>query len=134
MSTYTRVNYADIEPISGAMHTLSDPLESKQVGVSMVRCEPEWRNQPHDHEANDHEEIYILITGHATVVIDEEAVEMESGDAVWIPPEATRQIRNGDTESAFVLVSAPASRCHTATCTSDDERITTPWSTDGFIG
>lgn len=130
MSTYKRVHYGDIEPVSGAMHTLSDSLESKQVGVSMVRCEPGWRNQPHNHETNDHEEIYILLEGTATVVIDDESLEMKAGDAIWIPPAATRQIRNGDEESAFVLVSAPASRCVTATC-GDEEAA---WSTSGFVG
>ena len=33
---------------------------------------------------------------------------MTTGDAVWISPESTRQIKNGDSESAFVLVSAPS--------------------------
>ncbi len=125
MGAYRRVNYAEIEPISGAMHTLSDSLESTQVGVSMVRCEPGWRNEPHDHE-----EIYILLEGEATVVVDGDALELAAGDAVWIPPGATRQIRNGDGERSFVLVSAPASRCVTATC-GDEEAA---WSTDGFVG
>jgi mannose-6-phosphate isomerase-like protein (cupin superfamily) len=130
MSAYKQVNYNEIEPVSGAMHALSDSLDSKQVGVSVVRCDPGWRNRPHDHAENDHEEIYILLEGEATVVIDEEEVAMESGDAVWIEPSATRQIRNSDTKSAFVLVSAPASRCVAATCEGEDDF----WSTDGFIG
>jgi quercetin dioxygenase-like cupin family protein len=129
MSTYERVNYDDVESVSGAMHSLSDSLESEQVGVSIVRCDPGWRNKPHDHSENDHQEIYILLDGRATVVIDDDEVVMQAGDALWIPPAATRQIRNGDTESAFVLVSAPASRCRTSACTDDDL-----WATDSFIG
>ena len=128
MSTYERVNYEDVEAVSGAMHSLSDSLESEQVGVSMVRCDPGWRNRPHDHSENDHEEIYILLDGRATVVIDDEVV-MQAGDALWIPLAATRQIQNGDTERAFVLVSAPASRCRTSACTDDES-----WATDSFIG
>jgi hypothetical protein len=31
----------------------------------------------------------------------------DAGDAVRLPPEAERTIRNGDTESTFVLVGAP---------------------------
>lgn len=129
--SYTRVNYEDITPVSGAMHTLSDPLDSKEVGVSIARCEPGWRNRPHDHVDNDHEEIYILLDGAATVVVDDESVEMESGDAIRVPPESTRQIRNGDTESALVLVSAPASRCVTTTPTDGDAA---EWDADGFVG
>ncbi len=129
--SYTRVNYTDIEPVSGAMHTLSDPLDSKEVGVTIARCEPGWRNRPHDHADNDHEEIYILIDGRATVVVDDEPVEMESGEAIRISPESTRQIRNGETESAFVLVSAPASRCITTPETTEGDDS---WAADGFVG
>jgi len=129
--TYTHVNYEDITPVSGAMHPLSDHLDSNEVGVSIARCDPGWRNQPHDHADNDHEEVYILIEGAATVVVDGEHVEMESGDAIRIPPEATRQIRNGEAESAFVLVSAPASRCIT-TAQTDGEAA--QWDADGFVG
>ncbi len=128
--SYKRVNYTDIEPVSGAMRPLTDSLDSEQVGVSIARCEPGWRNKPHDHAAEDHEEIYVLLEGDATVIIDDESVELEAGDAVWIPPTATRQIRNGDDESAFVLVSAPASQCRTATCADEPGS----WATTGFIG
>ncbi|WP_253738993.1 cupin domain-containing protein [Halohasta salina] len=129
--SYTRVNYTNIQPVSGAMHTLRDPLDSKEVGVMIARREPEWRNRPHDHADSDHEEIYILMEGRATVVVDDESVAMESGDVIRIPPESTRQIRNGETESAFVLVSAPASRCITTAETADDDGS---WIADGFVG
>lgn len=105
--SYRKVNYEDVEQVSSAMHFLSDPLETEQVGVTIARCDPGWNSQPHDHTDNDHEEVYVLIEGAATVVVDDEPVEMEAGDALWIPPASTRQIRNGETESAFVLVSAP---------------------------
>ncbi|UDF60557.1 hypothetical protein [Halobacterium sp. BOL4-2] len=75
-------------------------------------------------------ERYVLLEGEATVVIDEESVEIEAGDAVWILPTATRQIQSGDVESALVLVSAPASKCRTTTCVDDPGS----WATNGFIG
>lgn len=105
--SHTKVNTDDVEQVSDAMHFLGGPLNCRQVGVTMVRCEPGWKGQPHDHTDDGHEEVYVLISGEATVRIDGEDVAMESGDAVWIPPSARRQIRNGDRESSFVLVSAP---------------------------
>jgi len=105
--TYSKVNTDDVEPVSDAMHFLGEPLNCRQVGVTMVRCEPGWEGDPHDHTDDGHEEVYILVSGEATVRIDTDDVGMESGDAVWIPPAATRQIRNGSRESSFVLVSAP---------------------------
>lgn len=125
--TYRKVNYEDVEPVADAMHFLGEPLESEQLGVTVVRCKPGWRGMKHDHANNQHEEIYVLIEGAADVIVEGETVEMSRGDAVWIPPEATRQIVNGDEESAFVLVSAPAS----INTTGDDDD---GWLLHGFIG
>lgn len=106
MATYSRVNYHDVDPVSGVMHLLKDPLDSDRLGVTVARCEAGWNSKPHDHSQDDHEEIYVLIEGEATVVVDDDPVQMEAGDAIRIPPDATRQIRNGDAESTFVLASA----------------------------
>lgn len=105
--SYTKVNYEEVDQVSNAMHFLREPLQTERVGVTVARCDPGWKSRPHDHADNDHEEVYVLIEGEATIVVDGEEVEMETGDALRIPPESTRQIRNGDVESAFVLVSAP---------------------------
>nr|WP_246084419.1 cupin domain-containing protein [Salinadaptatus halalkaliphilus] len=118
-------NYDAVETVLGGMHHLREPLECRNVGVTIVRCEPGWCSEPHDHREDGHEEVYVLIKGEATVVVGDETVEVEAGDAVWIPPESTRQIINGDGESMFVLVSASASLE-----TDDSSR----WVTDAFLG
>ena len=118
---YRKVNYTDVEQVGDAMHFLREPLETDQVGVTIARCKPGWIGRKHDHSENDHEEVYVLFEGRAEVEIDGETVSMEEGDAVRISADATRQIRNGDTESAFVLVSAPA-------FDADD------WEMTGFVG
>ena len=125
--TYKKVNYTEVEKVSDAMHFLRDPLESETVGVTIARCEPDWKSQTHDHSHDGHEEIYVLVTGSATVRVDDEDVPMGNGDVLWIAPEATRQIRNGDAESAFVLVSAPK-------FDTDDEEGEGRWSLSGFPG
>jgi Cupin domain. len=84
------------------------PLECREVGITIARCEPGWSSQPHDHTEDDHKEVYVLINGAATVRVDDEDVPMEGGDVIWISPAATRQIQNGDEESALVPVSAPS--------------------------
>lgn len=125
--TYRKVNYESVEPVADAMHFLSEPLHSEQLGVTVVKCKAGWRGLKHDHSDNQHEEVYVLIEGEATVEIDGESVEMAPGDAVWISPDATRQLRNGDGEGAFVLVSAPATIEMDGL---DDDG----WILQGFIG
>lgn len=122
--TYRKVNYTEVEQVSDAMHFLREPLESRQVGVTIARCDPGWKSRPHDHTDDGHEEIYVLIRGGATVIVDGDEVEMERGDSIWISPDATRQIHNGDTESAFVLVSGPEF----------DQGSGDSWSLSGFPG
>ena len=124
--SYRKVNYEAVDQVSSAMHFLREPLETEQVGVTIARCDPGWNSQPHDHTDNDHEEVYVLIEGTATVVVDEEPVEMEAGDALWISPESTRQIRNDDEECAFVLVSAPGF--------AESDGDEGEWSLSGFAG
>jgi len=124
--SYRTVNYEDVEQVSDAMHFLSEPLGCRQVGVTFSRCPPDWNSKPHDHADDEHEEVYILIEGSADVRIDDESVAMKTGDAVWIAPEATRQIRNGADESAFVLISAPEFE--------SDEDVADAWQINGFPG
>ncbi|MFB6202754.1 MAG: cupin domain-containing protein [Halorhabdus sp.] len=104
---YTKVNYKDIEPVAGSMHFLRDALDCETVGVTVLECDPGWSGKAHDHAEEDHEEVYLLVDGEATVTVEDESVEMKSGDAVRVAPEATREIHNGDADSTFVLVGAP---------------------------
>ena len=125
--TYSKVNYRDVEKVSDAMHFLREPLDTQQVGVTIARCKPGWNGRKHDHADCGDEEVYVLIEGAATVVVDGDEVTMETGDALWISSEATRQIRNGDEESAFVLISAP--EFQDSVSGGDTE-----WSLSGFTG
>ncbi|SIS10133.1 cupin domain-containing protein [Natronorubrum thiooxidans] len=106
MADYTKTNYRDVGGQNG-MHFLRDELNCEHMGVTVVECEPGWEGKEHDHEEEGHEEVYLLMEGEATVTIDDESVDMTDGDAVRIPPDATHQIHNGDTESRFVLMGAP---------------------------
>jgi quercetin dioxygenase-like cupin family protein len=113
--SYTKLNYQDVEAHHDALHVLREPLECEQMGFSILECDPGWVGPEHNHVghdpdsiyANDHEEVYFLVEGEATVDIEGETVTLEPGDAVRLEPETTRQIRNGDTESTFVLAGAP---------------------------
>ena len=104
--SYEKVNYEDVEPVSDGLYFLRDPLECSQLGVSVLECEAGWTGMEHDHAEDDHEEVYLLVDGAATLTVDGEDVELEPGDAVRLPPDATRQIRS-DEESTFVLAGAP---------------------------
>ena len=106
MAEYTTANYHDVDDQNG-LHFLRDELNCENMGVTVLECEPGWEGMEHDHADEGQEEVYLLLEGEATVTVDDESVELGEGDAVRIPPDATHQIHNGDTESRFVLTGAP---------------------------
>ena len=103
----TKVSYDDVDPVGGGLHFLRDELDCENLGVSVLDCEPGWEGKPHDHAADGQEEVYVLVEGSATVMVEGEDVELDAGDALRVAPEETRQIRNDDSESQFLLVGAP---------------------------
>lgn len=105
--THEKVNYNETDPSFGAMHMLRDDLGCEQLGVTVVDCDPGWEGPEHEHDEEEHEEVSVLIGGEATVTVDGADVAMTAGDAVRVPPESTRQIQNGDTQSMFVLAGSP---------------------------
>ncbi|SFS11282.1 Cupin domain protein [Halomicrobium zhouii] len=105
--THTKVSYEDVEPVSDGLYFLRDPLDAENLGVSVLECEPGYTGLEHDHAEDGQEEVYVLVEGEATVTVDGEDVEMAAGDALRIPPEATRKITSVDAESQFVLTGAP---------------------------
>jgi mannose-6-phosphate isomerase-like protein (cupin superfamily) len=103
--SHSKVNYEDTGSKYG-MHFLRDELGCEHHGLTVVDAEPGWEGPEHDHD-EDHEEVYFLVEGEATITVDGEEVAMETGDAVRVSPAATRQLTNGDTQSQFVITGAP---------------------------
>ena len=102
--SYSKADSRDVEPIAEGLRFLRDPLDCEKVGVSILDADPGWTGKEHDHAEDGQEEVYVLLEGSATVTVDGEDVALESGEALRIPADATRQIHNGDAESRFVLV------------------------------
>lgn len=97
------INVEDTEVRFDAMHQLREPLGSEGVGLTLVECAPGWEGPEHDHAEQNHEEIYLLLDGAATVTIDGTETELAPGDAVHLAPEETRQVRVGDEPSRLVF-------------------------------
>lgn len=104
--THTKVNYADVDEVGDGMHFLRDPLDCDHLGLTILDCDQGWTGSEHDHAADGQEEVYLLVDGAATVTVDGTPVEMTSGDALRVAPDASRQIRT-DADSTFVLAGAP---------------------------
>ncbi len=104
--SYDKTAYDDVDPAGGALYFLRDALDCEQLGVSVLEADADWTGMEHDHADEDHEEVYVLLDGAATLTVDGEDVPMEPGDAVRVDPGTARQIHTDD-ESRMVIAGAP---------------------------
>lgn len=106
MSGYSTVHYGDVEPISEAMHFLRDPLDCENLGLTVIDVDGEWEGKAHEHTEEDHEEVYLLMEGEATLTVEGEELSLDLGDAVRVDPESTRQLSVSD-DGTVIVAGAP---------------------------
>jgi uncharacterized cupin superfamily protein len=79
-------------------------------GMNLVELAPGESIPEHDEVARDQEEVFVVLDGSPTMVIDGEDHAAREGTFVRLDPEPTRTIRNDGSEPALVLIaSAPRS-------------------------
>jgi len=104
--SYDKQNYGDVEPLAPGMHFLRDALDCAELGLTVLDMDGDWEGKPHDHAEDGEEEVYLLLDGSAELTVDGETVSLESGDAVRVDPEASRQLVFEE-ESTMVIAGAP---------------------------
>jgi mannose-6-phosphate isomerase-like protein (cupin superfamily) len=99
----------DMEPIHGGIaRRARATLGVTAWGMQVLTLPPRWADYPnHNHDATafdpNQEEVYIPLSGSATMVADEERFEIEPGMMVRVGPAQHRQVLPGD-EGIRVLV------------------------------
>lgn len=85
-------------------------LEVGSFGMNLVELEPGYAIPEHDESGRDHEEVFIVLSGSATAVLDGADHPAPAGTFVRVDPHVTRTIRNdGDVPVDLLIVSAPRS-------------------------
>lgn len=103
---YNRTSYDAVEPRAPGMYFLRDALGCSDLGVTVLEAKPGWEGREHDHNEDDHEEVYLLVSGHVTLTVDGDDLELSSGDAVRVDPASTRQL-TFDEKSTMVIAGGP---------------------------
>ncbi|MFC4356377.1 cupin domain-containing protein [Halobium salinum] len=104
---HTKVNYRDVDEVGEGMYFMRDALDCESLGVTVVECDPGWEGKEHHHREKNHEEVYLLLEGKATMTVDGKTVDLAPGDAVRVSPDALRQLHVGDQPARFVVAGAP---------------------------
>jgi mannose-6-phosphate isomerase-like protein (cupin superfamily) len=119
MAGYTLVRIHDVENFAPQVgldqdqyeiRLLRAPLGCEKYGVSFERYAPGWRH-PYGHRHAEQEEVYVLVSGHMRMKLDDEIVELEPWTAVRVSPETTRALENPtDEEARLIVIGAPATQ------------------------
>ena len=85
-------------------------LGLSSFGMNLVEIPPGERIPEHDEADRDQEEVFIVLEGSPTLVVDGREIETPAGTFARLDPDLTRTVVNyGDEPAAVLIVSAPRS-------------------------
>src|SRR5437764_14514253 len=111
-ATQRRASYAiahrDELERTGDWSLVRRTLDCRSFGVNLVEIAPGGSIPEHDETARDQEELFFVISGEATLVIDGRDHAAPAGPFARIDPQHRRTVRNAGSEpTAVLIVSAP---------------------------
>jgi uncharacterized cupin superfamily protein len=108
MAAYTVVHDAELEREYGKWVLVRRSLGLDSFGMNMVDLPP-GESIPEHHELDrGQEEVFYVVSGTPTMVVDGADHPLQSGSFVRLDPGPMRTVRNDGTETARVLIiSAP---------------------------
>jgi uncharacterized cupin superfamily protein len=107
--SYTLIHRDDCET-AGNWTLVRRTLDLRSFGVNLVDLAPGKQIPEHDETERDQEELFYIVSGSPTLVVDGEDHRARAGTFARLDPEHARTVRNDGEGSATVLiVSAPRS-------------------------
>jgi quercetin dioxygenase-like cupin family protein len=95
---------------SGNWRLVRRTLELRAFGLNLVDLPPGEQIPEHDETARDHEEVFYVVSGTPTLVVDGVHHPAPAGTFTRLDPEHTRTVRNdGDQPASVLIASAPRS-------------------------
>jgi quercetin dioxygenase-like cupin family protein len=83
-------------------------LGVEAFGVNLVEIPPGERIPEHDETGRDHEELFLVLEGSPSLVVDGREIEAPAGTFARLDPHLSRTVVNhGDEPAAVLIVSAP---------------------------
>ena len=95
------VQFASLDPDAGPFQLLRRELGVSSFGINLITLAPKQRLRVHRHERQ--EEVYLVIEGELTLVVEGAAHVLGVGDLARIEPAARRQLTNPGGERTVLL-------------------------------
>ncbi|HUB77037.1 MAG TPA: cupin domain-containing protein [Solirubrobacteraceae bacterium] len=103
-------SFARIERDGGErFHSLRRDLDASSLGINVITLAPGQRGRIHAHETQ--EELYLVLEGRLTLVLDGGPRELAADEIARVPPEVRRQLAN-DSDSPVVILALGATGEH----------------------
>lgn len=107
--SYTLAHREDCET-AGNWQLVRRTLELRAFGINIVEIPPGEHIPEHDESSRDQEEVFYVLGGNPTLVIDGEAHPAPAGTFARLDPTHVRTVQNdGDEAASVLIVSAPRS-------------------------
>ena len=102
------IAHADDLETNGRWGLVRRSIGLGSFGMNLVEIEPGGQIPEHTEAERDHEEVFVVLRGHAVAVIDGEDHPVSAVSFVRVAPERRRTVRNDGTEPVQLLIaSAP---------------------------
>jgi quercetin dioxygenase-like cupin family protein len=83
-------------------------LEVDSFGINLVEIPPGERIPEHDETDRDQEEVFLVLEGSPSLVVDGREIETPAGTFARLDPHLSRTVVNhGDEPAAVLIISAP---------------------------
>jgi uncharacterized cupin superfamily protein len=93
--------FTSIDPEADAFQSLRRELGASSLGINALTLRPRQRLRVHVHERQ--EEIYLVLEGELTLIVEGEKHVLGAGDLARVPAPTRRQLTNEGAERARVL-------------------------------
>lgn len=90
----------------GVFKPLTGPLGVGAFKVNQLQLPAGAEGPEHDHAADGQDEVYVVISGGGTLLVDGEEIPLRPGHYVFCPPDTRRQMRAGENGLTWVGIGA----------------------------
>jgi quercetin dioxygenase-like cupin family protein len=112
MSSFATVNLLEVDDSMADRGTgiqarfAREYLDSRDLGVSLFRYEPNLRN-PFAHSHREQEEAYVVVAGSGRLLLDDETLDLRQWDVVRVAPEVVRAFEAGPDGLDIIAIGGP---------------------------
>lgn len=114
MSAYTVREIAEMKTIAhGCVRLAAAELGVSSFGMQVLEFPPGFEHYPeHDHAGDRMEEVYVVLDGSATFVVDGEGVDIDPRRMLRVAPEARRTLEPGADGVRLLAIGATLGRAY----------------------